>query len=105
MDGDGFVNEYEYYFGLDPNSNANARQPIAGIDSNAPTVRYTFRTDDPAVTYTLQTSTDLVAWGPASWTAILGPTPNGDGTSTITVRSDVDFSTELRQFFRIKAVE
>jgi hypothetical protein len=107
VDGDGFNNEFEYFFGLDPNSSANARMPAAGISTVYPSITYTYRTDDPAVTYTVQRSYDLSGWTNVNGSVvnISGPTSNGDGTSTVTVRSDVDFSTESKQFFRIKATE
>lgn len=102
-DGDGLSNEFEYIMGLNPKAASNARLPSVSISAGRPAFTYTYRTD-AAITYTVQTSTDLKTWTPANVSAGT-PQPNGDGTSTITVVSNVSTSSAPKQFFRVQAVE
>jgi len=102
-DGDGLNNEFEYLMGLNPKAASNARLPAVSISAGRPAFTYTYRTD-AVITYTVQTSTDLKTWTQAD-VAAGTPQPNGDGTSTITVVSNVSTSSAPKQFFRLQAVE
>ncbi len=105
-DNDGKTNEYEYYFGLDPTGSDDTTQsPKITENSGNPAVEHTARTDNPAVTYAVEKSDDLVNWSPAAGTEVSN-TPNPDGvTSRITFRSNTSYTTKPKQFFRIMATE
>ena len=89
---------------------------IAGISGNYPSLSYTYRTDTGnAVTYEVERSYDLSGWtviqdndgttrtGVAF--EISAPSDNGDGTWKVGIRSNINFTTQPKQFFRVKATE
>jgi len=64
-DGDGVSNEDEYAFGLDPTSAASVTPVTVGLDKTAGTFSYTRRNPGlSGLTYTIETSTDLVTFTP-----------------------------------------
>ncbi|MGB6220830.1 carbohydrate-binding protein [Haloferula sp.] len=121
-DRDGWTNEAEYYFGLNPNSGSEdpTRIPKAGFHTtggNYPTFTYTRRTLAPDVTYTVEISDDLSKWtpiiqadggsAPYTYTLFNESDDHGDGTQTVTIRYNVDVSaaTTSNLFFRLVATE
>ena len=102
-DGDGFSNEFEYMMGLNPTNTTNARLPTLSIVGGAPTFTYTCRIDVP-IKYIVQTSTDMQEWDVADMIFEISE-PNGDGTSTITVTSNINLSSDPQLFFRVQATE
>jgi len=109
-DGDGYTNEHEYFFGLDPNSNLNINQPTASSQSDSgklyPAITYTRRTD-PSVNYVVVACDDLVSWIPATSMVQLTVDDNLDGTETITLRYNIEYDLlpNKRMFFRVKATD
>ncbi len=70
LDGDGLSNHYEYLFGLDPNDPASNQPVVQALNRSTGKFAYSRPTnllDD--LTYTVETSSDLV-----NWTALNGPT-------------------------------
>ena len=91
FDRDDLINLLEYATGSNPKDGASRRLPTASIVT-VDGERYaalTFRRQKNALdlTYTVETSHDL---GPWSATAMFvgAPTDNGDGTETVTIRSE-----------------
>lgn len=74
-DGDGVVNTLEYALGLNPNSAASATLPTGAIESGNFVFRFTRPTSTTDLTYTVQTSTNLLNWSTAS-TSIESSTAN-----------------------------
>ena len=66
-----------------------------------------YRNDNPAITYTIETSINLTAWTDETGVMVLvgSITDNGDGTDTKTLRYNQDFTAVPKMFFRVKAVE
>jgi len=117
-DGDGFDNEHEYFFGMDPNSNVNANQPTASSVDDAgtlyPAVTYAY-SNEGSVSYTIETSDDLATWTARNVSPlpaadelfiVAGPVDVGR-VSTITLRYNTGYSglPNSRIFFRIVASE
>jgi endonuclease I len=86
-DGDGLNNFAEWAFDLDPfdgaNAPASANPPVAAPDPNAgnfiknwPAIRFLRRTDSPQITYTVESSTDLVNWSTGSVFVSASPSDN-----------------------------
>ena len=81
-DGDGLNNQQEYAFGLDPTkgSSVNPCSPLLGTQFS-----YTRRASS-GLDYTVEYSTDLATWNPATATQVPGtPDPNGVQIVTVTV--------------------
>ena len=81
-DGDGLDNQQEYAFGLDPTkgSSVNPCSPLLGTQFS-----YTRRASS-GLDYTVEYSTDLATWNPATATQVSGtPDPNGVQIVTVTV--------------------
>ncbi len=85
-DGDGLTNQQEYAFGLNPSSGSSVN-PIT-VQLNKTTGMFTYtRREGPAttgLTYTVQTSTDLVTWT-ADATATQTVTSTASGVQTVQV--------------------
>ncbi|MEI6605089.1 MAG: YDG domain-containing protein [Verrucomicrobiota bacterium] len=85
-DGDGMSNQKEYAFGLDPRKGSSVNPIIVPLDKATGTFTYTRR--DPALgtgmTYTVETSTDLVHWSVASATQVPGVT-DSNGVHSVVV--------------------
>ena len=117
FDGDGIDNECEYYFGLDPRSPLNPRQPalsiVSEVSNDYPAVTYTRRNDDGHLAYAVQVSHSLgEEWMVAvrdddgknehSYTVVDGPNDNLDETETLTFRYNTPFADlDDPVFFRI----
>ena len=124
-DGDGYSNKFEYYFGMDPtdagNQAVNKKPAHASVVDVAgtlyPAIEFSYRNglDGSSIAYEILSSTDLSDWttiapspvlAPTSYTLVTGPTPNGDNTSTIKFRYNLDLTAlPNRLFMRIKATE
>ncbi|MEM9481398.1 MAG: hypothetical protein AAGA58_17245 [Verrucomicrobiota bacterium] len=106
-DSDTFINEHEYFFGLNPGSGSNGRLPILGthVPTGQMTLTYTYRADDPGVSYLVQQSADLDIWSPASIGDILDSTPNTDGTTTVTLLLTTNSEFGRSVFFRVVATD
>jgi hypothetical protein len=102
-DGDGYNNEFEYLMGMNPKAASNPRIPSVAMSGGRPTFTYTYRTD-ATISYRVLTSNDLDNWVTADVTPGV-PLPNGDGTSTITVISNLSVSSAPKQFFMLEVVE
>ncbi|MCX6872807.1 MAG: hypothetical protein NTW21_03220 [Verrucomicrobia bacterium] len=84
-DGDGLSNQQEYAFGLDPTMGSSANPIVAPLDQASGQFSYTRRATS-GLAYTVEYSTDLAAWNPAT---LAGPesvgTPDSYGVETVTV--------------------
>ena len=108
-DGDGFTNEYEYFFGLDPNSDANVRQRSVSSELDGgklyPAITYS-RRKGSGVTYTVEASGDLVSWVTASMVQVSVIDNGADGTETVTLRHNVEYDLLPDELFlRVGATE
>lgn len=78
-DGDGLTNDEEYAFGSDPNTIDTSILTVMQVGGLAQ-VSYVRRSNDPALTFILQGSQNLVTWTPAQWQVVsetpLGLTPD-----------------------------
>ena len=79
-DGDGLSNQQEYAFGLDPTkgSSVNPCSPLLGTQFS-----YTRRATS-GLNYTVEYSTDLATWNPATATQVPGE-PDSNGVQIVTV--------------------
>ena len=87
-DGDGLSNQQEYAFGLDPSKGSSVSPITAGLSAANGQFSYTRR--DPSLTnltYTVEYSTDLSAWHPATLSEPeSASTPDSNGVQTVTVK-------------------
>lgn len=118
LDQDGFSNEHEYFFGMDPRSRTHANQPAAGVSGNHPSMTFRRRVDSGgSIAYTVQASADLSQWTAVTrvdggteagtYTLIHDSGDEGDGAKTMEIRYNQDFDVipNGRLFFRVRAVE
>ena len=112
-DNDGWSNDFEYKFGMNPLNNLNNGKPSPEMKGNYPGFYYRYRTDAAGgISYTVERSYDLRHWTivqvndgvSRSGNAIefSAPRDNNDGTYTIGIRSDVDLEQKPLQFFRVR---
>ena len=111
-DGDGHSNFLEFAFLTDPTKPeailpvSYSRITVPG-EGEFPAITFRQRFDTEAPEYIVQVSTDLMTWqsnlpSQAPVTASVGPpVPNGDGTSSVTVRSLRPVSGSSADFIRI----
>ena len=109
LDGDGVNNLVEYAFNSDPQIPGTA--VLTSILSRNPTdeldylvITYPKRLDTDRLTYTVQASTNLQDWAPASVEEAAAPVPNADGiTVTVSVRVLPAISTSIdgKTFVRV----
>lgn len=118
LDQDGFTNEHEYYFGMNPRSRTNANQPDVGVSGKYPSMTFRRRVDSSgSIAYTIQASADLSLWttvtrvdggtGAGTYTQIQDSGDEGDGAKTIEIRYNQDRETipNGRLFLRVQAEE
>ena len=118
LDRDGFTNEYEYYFGMDPRSHLNANRPSFEVAANHPVMTFRRRVDaSEGIAYTIQASADLSQWTTLTrvdggsddhtYTLFDDSGDEGDGAKTLEIRYNQDFSAipEGKLFLRVKAEE
>ena len=99
-DGDGMTNFQEFAFGLDPTTGASCNPITQQLDPATGIFKYT-RYADSGLAYTVESSTDLAGWAPATTLESIGdPDANGVQTVTVTV-SDSPLNGKL--FVRVRA--
>ena len=104
LDGDGFTNEEERIWGLDPTSGAS-RNPISVLLDTNGTLSYTRR--NPSLggfTYTVWTSLNLVDWTEDTGASQLPGTPDANDVETVAVTLSAS-AVDSRLFVRIQALE
>lgn len=102
-DTDRMINDQEYAFGGNPNSNDMSSITLDQAGSAVQVVTYTRRGDDPALTFTFQVSTNLVNWtngiGSVSNEVV---TPLSNGLEFVELQIGVAPTAPVR-FYRIHA--
>ena len=98
-DHDGITNQQEFAFGLDP-ATASSLSPLTTNLSAAGQFSYT-RLANSGLAYTVEYSTDLSSWNPATATESPGP-PDDKGVQTVTV-TVVNPAQNGKLFVRVKA--
>ncbi|MBL9171056.1 MAG: immunoglobulin domain-containing protein [Verrucomicrobiales bacterium] len=106
-DFDGIANELEYAFGLDPQWPDQQGLPSASLEGTGPTrtlaVTYRRRTDDPSLTYQLETSTDLQVWTPVDATAWVESVSEWDeGIEEVRASSRNSIPRQGQAFYRVR---
>lgn len=105
-DGDSLTNFLEYGMGLDPNADSSTVLPAAGFvtEDGITYLALSFQRQQglSEVTFSVETSTDLVNWAPSS-IEIDTPIDHGNGTESITMRASVPFDSSTRlQVIRLR---
>lgn len=103
-DADGLPNLLEYALGAAPKYSDNvAHTPAAGIDNGHLTLSYVHPATPTDITYSVEWSPDLATWstGPGVVETV-GTTDNGNGTTTVIVRSIAVLADTPRQFLRLR---
>jgi hypothetical protein len=101
-DGDGVPNLLAYAFGLTSSSPQASKQPVidTAFVSDQPRLTLSFtRIADPALTYMVWASSDLVDWGVSPVWSSSGP-ENVDGPFTFT--DEIDLFASPRRFLRLQ---
>lgn len=102
-DGDGLSNLLEYALGSNPTSSASASAPTLQVSGRSPQPSYltlTFdRIADPALTYEIWASTDLVTWG-----LIWSSTGAQNTVGEVVVTDSSALSENPRRFLRLRVV-
>lgn len=106
---DGVANLIKYALGIPPLQSASSRLPSKivegeGDDEGFPIVSYIRVKDLSGITTQVQVSADLGFSSDIATTPI-GIEDLGDGTERITIRSNASFSSQSKQFFRIRVIE
>ncbi|MGB0370071.1 MAG: LamG-like jellyroll fold domain-containing protein [Opitutales bacterium] len=111
-DGDPWSNGIEYMFGMNPNAGDNQIMEAHAWNPVRPIISYTYR-NDAAIEYVVERSQDLEVWTEVSRydgsthvhleVAVDRETDNGDGTTTLRLRSNMSYDQMDQQFFRIYA--
>lgn len=113
VDGDGFTNEQEFLFNLNPLDPANLNLPWISIETEEAAEYPTF-SFQPAIgsgiNYFVDWSSDLEQWNTGALNVDLfmlpgSPASNGDGSETISLRYKDDITTVPNLFFRLRAQE
>jgi len=96
-DGDGMNNLLEYATGSDPNDPTSVASPICSQAVGGGPLKLTFqRIADPALTYTVQASNDLIS----GWSSIWSSTGSANTAGSVTVTDSV--SPGSRRFLRLQ---
>lgn len=104
-DADGRTNLLEYALGSEPKSaDPDASSPVVGTEAGRITLAYTRPTSPPPdVSYAAEWSADLQTWTTGSAVVeAVSSIDNGDGTTTVLVRSVTSLTTSPRQFLRLR---
>ena len=97
-DNDGAPNLLEYALAGDPLSTASAPSPAVSVAGSPSMLRLAFtRVADPALTYTLQGSTDL-----ASWADLWSSAGSSNVAGPVTVADTAPLSSFARRFLRLR---
>ena len=93
----------EYALGADPKTNdAAAHTPLIGQSGGYLTLTYTRPTTIADIGYNVGWSSDLQTWiTDGSATQTMSNTNNGDGTTTVVIRSTALLIDSPRQFLRL----
>jgi hypothetical protein len=111
VDGDGFLNVFEFGLGMDPRQPSVSGLPVVlvqGVDVNGTvsdylTLTYTRPSGRENITYLAESSSDLGApWGAA--TQVGSTITNVNGTETLTFRHPVPKAGQQQQYLRLKIV-
>ena len=101
--GDGIANLIKYALGLDPTINSRASLPSIVVDRDAFTIEFQRLQKAVDLTLSVEVSTDLSTW--LTTTSEVSSTDNGDGTESVTFRSDLPISEEPCQFMRVRVTQ
>jgi hypothetical protein len=94
-DGDGLLNLAEYALGTNPNVSTPAFTPVA--DANGLSLTFTRPKDLPNVTYTAESSADMITWTPLALIVIQdGP------VQTVRALDPLTTGTPDRRFIRLR---
>ncbi len=112
FDADGWNNEQEYCFGMNPlnGTNRDPKKPSTEIITDSGLdyfgIKYSYRTDS-GINYFINISTNLLDWVDETDSMPIseGPFANEDGTRTLTRRYYKKTTEEPRLFIRVKATE
>ncbi|HZJ16532.1 MAG TPA: CotH kinase family protein, partial [Chthoniobacteraceae bacterium] len=116
-EGDGIRNQVEFGLGTDPNAPTPASAlPVAvpqliqvGVDPAQWFLTFTYRRVKAAeeLTWTAETSSDLVTWSASAADIVLVGTPvdHGDGTESRTYRATQPIAAEALRYFRAKVTK
>lgn len=100
-DGDGLPNLLEYALGSDPLDSASAAAPflqVSGLSPQPSFLQLTFtRVADPALTYTVQASSDLLTWAD-----VWATTGAANVSGPVTVTDPTPLSDQPRRFLRLR---
>ncbi len=100
-DGDGLPNLLEYALGSLPDAASSAATPVLEVSGVSPLpsfLQLSFqRIADPALTYTVQGSSDL-----ATWIDVWSSTGSANANDTVSVDDTFDLATNSRRFLRLK---
>ena len=98
--GSGLSNLLAYSLGRDL---ATDVEPIIGDAGGFVTFSHRQRIGDSSLIYSIEISTDLAAWLPAGDLTQSGaPIPNGDGTQTVKLLSDIPTSGRVDTYYRLR---
>jgi len=86
--GDGVSLAMDYALNLNPTQNESAAQPMATISGTAMSMQY--YASSPGVTYTVETSADLVNWS-STGVIVSGPNANGIDTASVPMTGNAMF--------------
>ena len=107
-DADGIINPLEYAFDTSPAlphalSSLLGAQVVNDGGTDYLSISFRRRICRLHVTYTVESSLDLLTWesGPTQTLELVPPVDNGDGTETVTVRSLTPYSAVEREFLRL----
>ena len=101
--GDGVPNLIKYALGIDPAISTRAGLPA--LDTESGFLSFGFRrlarTTD--LSLVVEISSDLISW--SALAVVPTVNDNGDGTETLTFRSDTPLADEPRQFIRLRVIQ
>jgi hypothetical protein len=106
-DSDGINNALEYGFGLHPTLPDAEGRPTGTVEIGPQGISFVLvyrrRTDDPSLSYRIETSSDFATWtltAPAAWSETV--TPLGDGLEKVHARHVTPVAVNARAFFRVQ---
>ncbi len=99
-DADGMPNLLEYALGSGPLDPGDTGIPVCGVSASPSSLTLTFaRVADPALTYVVQASADLL-----TWTDIWSSTGAANVAGPVTVTDSTSLSTATRRFLRLRVI-
>jgi hypothetical protein len=104
---DGFSNRAEYFFATTPLAASSFPAITASIDAVGGvaylSLTFTQRLGADDVLAAAELSADLVGWDPREVAVqLVSAQPNGDGTATMTYRSQTPVTAKTREFIRLR---